>query len=171
MPSEVTAPAAIVAFVLMIVVVIGFMFLANAAVILQESISRSLTYAYSSEKQSLYITSSSRVNSTYILLNLTVKGVPVVPLSRLEVIVKYIDNSSGKPLTTMLPFNSIPGWNVTAIYDGLLERGLSGGDYLIPGEVAELEVHLPTPSSLSYPVIVVAVSPRGTSTMYSVGGG
>ncbi|MCD6324005.1 MAG: hypothetical protein J7L55_02710 [Desulfurococcales archaeon] len=171
MPSEVTAPAAIVAFVLMIVVVVGYMFLVNAAVILQESISKSLTYAYSSEKQSLYITSASRVNSTYILLNLTVKGLPVIPLTHLEVIVKYIDNTTGKPLTTMLAYNSTPGWGIKTIYDGDLRRDLSAGDYLIPGEVAELSLYLPTPSSPSYPVIVVAVSPRGTSTMYSVGGG
>ena len=170
MPSEITAPAAIVAFILIIVVALGFMFLVNAAVILHESISRSLTHTYSSEKQALFIVSANRINSTDVQLNLTVKGVPIIPLTRLEVIVKYTDNSTGKPVTTMLTYNSIPGWNIETIYDGSLSRDLSSGDYLIPGETAELTIHLPTPTSLSHPVIVVAVSPYGTSAMYSVGG-
>ncbi len=171
MPSEVTATAAIVAFVLMLIIAAGFMLLANAAITLQQSISKTITQIYTSEKQAIYILSGFRVNASTAYINITVKGTPITPLTKSEIIVKYTDNSTGAIITTVLHYKETPGWDVVSIFNGALTRSVREGDYLIPGEICEAVIHLPTNSSLSSPLLTVFVSPEGSSSMYSIGGG
>ena len=171
MPSEVTATAAIVAFVLMLVIAAGFMLLANAAITLQESISKTITQVYASEKQAVFILSGYRSNATTAYINVTVKGTPLTPLTKSEIIVKYIDNSTGSTVTTVLHYGEVPGWDIVHIFNGALTRSVKEGDYLIPGEICEAAIYLPTNSSLSSPLITVFVSPEGSSSIYSIGGG
>jgi len=169
-PGEVTITATIVSFVLIAIVISGFILLVHAAIALQKSLLDAVKEMYRPEKQALYITSGVRINYTYLAVNLTVKGIPIVPLTQSETIVKYVDNETNKTVVQLLEYGSTPGWYVKGIYEGSLLRDLSSGDYLYPGETAELIIDLPTRASLKYPIVIIFVSNTGASTTYLLGG-
>ncbi len=170
MPGEITITATIVSFVLIAIVISGFIFLAHATIALQNSLFDSVKDMYRTEKQALYIASAVRINSTSLVLNLTVKGAPIVPLTRSEAIVKYVDNETSKTIVQLLEYGSNPGWSIKGIYEGSTLRDISTGDYLYPGEIAELIIDLPTNASQKYPIVVTFVSNIGASTTYLLGG-
>ena len=171
MPGEITITASIISFILIAVVISGFILLVHAALALQESLINAVKNLYIPEKQSLYIIDAYRINSTSVELNLTVRGVPIAPLSESEVIVKYTSNKTGKPYVELLRYENNPGWSVEKIYDGSLVRNISAGDYLYPGEVADIIINLPSKISPGTPIVMDFVSNTGSSASYLLGEG
>ncbi len=168
MPSEVTATAAIVTFVMISVIISGLAFTINALIAIHDRVISSIDKYASIEKQSLIIVNASRISATSIELNFTVKGNTIIPLTMTQVIVKYV-NQNNESVTYLLEYGSVPGWDLIAIHVGNLTRSLTDGNYLVPGEIAEIVVYLPTSTSQNSSVIITVVAPSGSTSSYSVG--
>lgn len=169
MPSEVTATAAIVTFVLMSVIISGLAFTINALIIIHNKVISSINSYATMEKQTLIIINASRLDATSVKLNFTVKGNTIIPFTMTQVITKYV-NLANESVTYLLEYGSIPGWDLITFHVGNITRSLAEGNYLVPGEVAEIIVYLPTNASPNHSILVTVVSPTGSSASYSVGG-
>ncbi len=167
-PSEVTITATIVAFVLIAVTVSSITMIINAVLSIHNQALKSLQKSAEASHQIILIKSAKPLNATSILVNFTVAGISIVPLTAVQVIVRYLDTSN-ETETYLLTYNESPGWLIEDIYVGNSTRTISSGDYLAPGEIAEILVKLPTPASTLEPVLLVIVSPIGSRGEYSVG--
>jgi len=168
MPSEVTITGAIVAFVLMSLIVAGVSLIVTAVLVLHNQATASLEKEALAAHQMILVLSGTVVNSTALRINFTVKGVSLIPLTAMQVVVKYV-NTLNETETYLLNYGGSPGWSLDAIYVGNTTRTLSSGDYLAPGEKAEITVTLPTPSSSTQPILVILVSPSGSKGEYALG--
>ncbi|GEM_PF-2504556 len=168
MPSEITITATIVAFVLIALTVSSVTLIINTALTMHQQTLSSLQKVERSLHQIIIVKSGVALNSTTIELNFTVLGVSIIPLTAAQIIVKYLDTDN-VTVSYILSYGGKPGWIVDRIIVGNTTRNLSEGDYLSPGEVAELTLYLPTPASTLQPVYVTIVSPSGSKGEYSVG--
>ncbi len=168
MPSEVTITGAIVAFVLMSLIVAGVSLIVTAVLVLHNQATASLEKEALAAHQMILVLNGTVVNSTALRINFTVKGVSLIPLTAMQVVVRYV-NTLNETETYLLNYGGSPGWSLDAIYVGNTTRTLSSGDYLAPGEKAEITVTLPTPSSSTQPILVILVSPSGSKGEYALG--
>ncbi len=168
MPSEVTITGAIVAFVLMSLIVAGVSLIVTAVLVLHNQATASLEKEALAAHQMILVLNGTIVNSTALRINFTVRGVSLIPLTAMQVVVRYV-NTLNETETYLLNYGSNPGWLLDAIYVGNTTRSLSSGDYLAPGEKAEITVTLPTPSSGTQPILVILVSPSGSKGEYALG--
>lgn len=168
MPSEITITGAIVAFVLISLIVAGVSLIVTAVLVLHNQATASLEKEALAVHQIILILNGTVINSTALRINFTVKGVSIIPLTAMQVVVRYV-NTLNETETYLLDYGSSPGWSLDAIYVGNVTRTLSSGDYLAPGEKAEITVTLPTPSSSTQPILVILVSPSGSKGEYALG--
>ncbi len=168
MPSEITITGTIVAFVLISLIVAGVSLIVTAVLVLHNQATTSLEREALAAHQMILILNGMIINSTTLEVNFTVEGVSLIPLTAMQVVVKYVDTLS-KTETYLLDYGSNPGWSLNAIYVGNTTRTLSSGDYLAPGEKAEITITLPTPSSGAQPILVILVSPSGSKGEYALG--
>jgi len=168
MPSEITITGAIVAFVFISLIVAGISLIVTAILVLHNQATASLEREALAAHQMLLILNGTIINSTTLKVNFTVRGVSLIPLTAMQVVVKYV-NTLNETETYLLDYGSKPGWILNAIYVGNTTRTLSSGNYLAPGEKAEITVTLPTPSSDTQPILVILVSPSGSKGEYALG--
>lgn len=168
MPSEITITGAIVAFVFISLIVAGISLIVAAILVLHNQATASLEREALAAHQMLLILNGTILNSTTLKVNFTVRGVSLIPLTAMQVVVKYV-NTLNKTETYLLDYGSKPGWILNAIYVGNTTRTLSSGNYLAPGEKAEITITLPTPSSDTQPILVILVSPSGSKGEYALG--
>jgi len=168
MPSEITITGAIVAFVFISLIVAGISLIVTAILVLHNQATASLEREALAAHQMLLILNGTILNSTTLKVNFTVRGVSLIPLTAMQVVVKYV-NTLNKTETYLLDYGSKPGWILNAIYVGNTTRTLSSGNYLAPGEKAEITITLPTPSSDTQPILVILVSPSGSKGEYALG--
>ncbi len=168
MPCEITIPGAIVAFVFISLIVAGISLIVTAVLVLHNQATTSLEREALAAHQMLLILNGTVVNPTTLRINFTVRGVSLIPLTAMQVVVKYT-NTLNKTETYLLDYGSSPGWTLNAIYVGNTTRTLSSGNYLAPGEKAEITITLPTPSSVTQPILVILVSPTGSKGEYALG--
>ncbi len=168
MPSEITITATIVAFVLIALTVSSVTLIINTALTMHQQTLSGLRSVERSLHQLVIIKAGVAVNSTTIKLNLTVLGVSIVPLTATQVIVKYL-STNNVTVSYILPYGQRPGWIISKIVVNNITRSVTEGDYLAPGEIAEMTLYLPTPASTLQPIYVVIVSPSGSKGEYSVG--
>ncbi len=168
MPSEITITGAIVAFVLISLIVAGVSLIVTAVLVLHNQATASLEKEALAAHQMILILNGTVINSTALRINFTVKGVSLIPLTAMQVVVRYV-NTLNETETYLLDYGSSPGWLLDTIYVGNTTRTLSSGDYLAPGEKAEITIILPTPSSSTQPILVILVSPSGSKGEYALG--
>ncbi len=168
MPSEITITGAIVAFVLISLVVAGVSLIVTAVLVLHNQATASLEREALAARQIILVLNGTVINSTTLRINFTVKGVSLIPLTAMQVVVKYV-NTLNETETYLLDYGNRPGWLLNAIYVGNTTRPLSSGNYLAPGEKAEITISLPTPSSLTQSILVILVSPTGSKGEYALG--
>jgi hypothetical protein len=154
----------------MILIASLIILLLNSAVDIIFAVQKKIDAVKESDLTAIAITNGTIYNSTYLGINVTIIFGDFIPkLTDCDVIVWYIDNTTGTKNTHILMYGQLPGWDVRRIIVGSSEFYVNEHNFLLPGEVAELNVYLPSDASLNYPITVVFATSKGASAAYNLG--
>jgi len=167
MPGEVVIPSSIIAFVLIAVIVVGVYLNVNYTLMTYKAVKELLNAETRASNVRLLILNGFAVNDRELILNVTSLGGSIAPLTETQVIVSYV-NLEGVEVTAILnyrPYEAGAGWFLNppqSIHVGSTTRSVEGMNYLMPGEIAELVVVLPTDKLSNTSVKVTVVAPNGS---------
>lgn len=125
-------PSIIVAVFMLVMIVAGIVMNLNYTLLVFREVRRLSESLARNDK--LRIIEGSLINETLVEIKLSAVDGTVAPLTEVQFIVCYED-MEGRVTTYLLKYsvNESPGWSLTTLYSGKVQRGLEGSNYLIPG--------------------------------------